>query len=80
MKTREEKNEAEKQRDREITEMPRSNNYAVFGSDILLALEQTRQMTISSRNSAMIISTSVWCENHSLVQSSFRKKRCGLYG
>jgi hypothetical protein len=37
MKTGEEKNEAEKQRDRGITGMPRSNNYAVFGSDILLA-------------------------------------------
>jgi hypothetical protein len=36
---RQKKNEAEKQRDREITGMPHSNNYPVFGSDMLLPLE-----------------------------------------
>lgn len=35
--------------------MPRSNIYAFFGSDILLALEQTWQMNISCRNSVMIL-------------------------
>jgi hypothetical protein len=40
MKTGEEKNEAEKQRDPGITGMPRCNNYAVFGPDMLLPLER----------------------------------------
>jgi hypothetical protein len=40
MKTGEEKSEAEKQHGRGITEIPRGNNYAVFGSDMLLPLER----------------------------------------
>ena len=40
MKTGEEEDEAEKQRDRGITGMTRSNNYAILGSDILLPLER----------------------------------------
>ena len=39
MKTGEEKNEAEIQRDQRITWMPLSNNYTILGSDILLPLE-----------------------------------------
>jgi hypothetical protein len=40
MKARDEKNEAEKEHDRRITGIPRSNNYAVIDSDILLAMER----------------------------------------